>query len=176
MRTPSSALGRSCGPRRYGAHGSVPGTGTPSRPLSVVCIFTPGGARCNNPTDVWRNTIYQIEKLMAQPEADVYGQTFLLADYPTVSIREWARLIRDKRGARRIRSIPIPALRAAGVLGAIVERMGLGYAPLTSCWVSNTTTDVAYDASPLEAIVGRLPFSLEEDADRTITSIKAAVV
>jgi nucleoside-diphosphate-sugar epimerase len=113
---------------------------------------------------------------MAQPEAHVHGQTFLRVDYPAVSIREWARLIREKRGTRRVRSIPIPVLRAAGVLGDIVERMGLGHAPLTSFWVNNTATDVVHDTSPLEAIVGRLPFSLEEGVDRTIRWLKAAVV
>jgi nucleoside-diphosphate-sugar epimerase len=122
------------------------------------------------------NTTYRIERFMAQPEADVHGRTFLLLDYPAVSIREWAGLIQEKRGTRRIRSIPIPAMRAVGVLGDIVERMGLGHAPLTSFWVNNTATDVVYDTSPLEVIVGRLPFSLEEGVDRTIRWLKAAVV
>jgi nucleoside-diphosphate-sugar epimerase len=120
------------------------------------------------------NTVYEIERLMAQPAADVHGQTFLLADYPAVSVREWAELIRERLGARRIRSVPIPVLRAAGVVGDIVERIGLGRAPLTSFRVNNMATDMVYDTSPLEALVGRLPFGLEEGVDRTITWLKAA--
>ena len=119
------------------------------------------------------NTIYEIERLMAQPAADVHGQTFLLADYPAVSVREWAELIRERLGARRIRSVPVPVLRSAGVVGDVIERMG-GHAPLTSFRVNNMTTDMVYDMSPLETMVGRLPFSLEQGVDRTITWLKAA--
>jgi len=118
------------------------------------------------------NTVYEIETLMAQPAADVHGQTYLLTDYPAVSVREWAELIREKLGARRIRSVPIPALRAAGAIGDVVERIG-GHALLTSFRVNNMATDMVYDTSPLEAMVGRLPFSLEEGVDRTIAWLKA---
>jgi nucleoside-diphosphate-sugar epimerase len=119
------------------------------------------------------NAIYEIEKLIAQPAADIHGQTFLLADYPAVSVREWAELIRERPGARRIRSVPIPVLRTAGVVGDVIERTGLRHAPLTSFRVNNMTTDMVYDMSQLETIVGRLPFSLEEGVDRTITWLKA---
>jgi nucleoside-diphosphate-sugar epimerase len=119
------------------------------------------------------NTIYEIEKLMAQPAADVHGKTFILADYPAVSVREWAELIRERLGARRIRSVPIRMLRAAGVVGDVVERMG-GHSPLTSFRVNNMATDMVYDTSPLEAIAGRLPFSLQEGVDRTIAWLKAS--
>jgi len=120
------------------------------------------------------NTIYQIERLIEQPAADIHAQTFLLADYPAVSVREWAELIQQKLGARRIRSVPIPLLRAAGTIGDIVQRIGLGHSPLTSFRVNNMVTDMVYDTSPLEAIVGQLPFSPEEGVDRTIEWLKAA--
>jgi nucleoside-diphosphate-sugar epimerase len=120
------------------------------------------------------NTIYEIERLIVQPPADVHGQTFMLADYPAVSVREWAELIRERLGARRIRSVPIPVLRAAGVAGDVLERIGLGHAPLTSFRVNNMATDMVYDTSPLEGIVGRLPFSLEEGVDRTVVWLQSA--
>jgi hypothetical protein len=107
------------------------------------------------------STMYEIGRLLA---ADLYGQTFLLADYPTISIGERGELIREKLEARRIRS----------VLGDSVDRMGSGHAPLTSFRVNNRATAMAYDMSALEALVGRLPFSLEEAVDRTITSLKPA--
>jgi nucleoside-diphosphate-sugar epimerase len=119
------------------------------------------------------NTIYEIERLLTQPAADVHGQTYVLTDYPAVSVREWAELIREKLGARRIRSVPVPALRAAGVLGDVMERIA-GHAPLTSFRVNNMVTDMLYDTAPLEALVGRLPFSVEEGVDRTITWLKTA--
>jgi nucleoside-diphosphate-sugar epimerase len=119
------------------------------------------------------NTIYQIETLMALPAADVHGRTFLVSDYPAVSVREWAELIREKLGARRIRTVPVPVLRAAGAVGDVVERMRLGHAPLTSFRVNNMATDMLFDTSQIEAIVGQLPFSLEEGVGRTVIWLKA---
>ena len=77
-----------------------------------------------------------------------------------------------ERRAGRIGNCPAERFRAGG---DIVERMGLGHAPVTSFRVNNTATDVVHDTSPLEAIVGRLPFSLEEGVGRAITWLKAAV-
>ncbi len=118
------------------------------------------------------NTVYEIEQLMARPGADVHGRTFVLTDYPAVSVREWAELIRLRLGGRRIRTVPIAVLRAAGLAGDVLERVR-GHAPLTSFRVNNMATDMLYDTTALEAIVGPLPISVEEGIDRTVAWLKA---
>lgn len=114
------------------------------------------------------NTTYQLQALVSASEADVRGRTFWLADYPPIEVRAWARLIQKSLGARPIHSLPVPLLRAAGVLGDAFERLSGRHAPLTSFRVNNMVSDMLYDTDPLKALVGPLPFSLAEGVKRTV--------
>jgi nucleoside-diphosphate-sugar epimerase len=114
------------------------------------------------------NTVYQLQRLAARPPSDVHGRTFVVADYPPVRVSAWAELIREALGARPIRSVPVPLLKAVALAGDVIERLGMGHAPLTSFRLNNLVSDMVYETSPLEALVGRLPHTLTQGVERTV--------
>jgi nucleoside-diphosphate-sugar epimerase len=118
------------------------------------------------------NTVYQLQKLAVCSPSEVHGRTFLLADYPPLSVRSWATLIQEALGARRIRSVPIPMLKAVALGGDALERLGLRHAPLTSFRLNNLTSDMLYDTSSLEELVGSLPYSAAEGVERTVAFLR----
>jgi nucleoside-diphosphate-sugar epimerase len=48
------------------------------------------------------------------------------------------------------------------------ERLDLGHASLTNFWLNNLVSDMVYDTSPLEALVGPLPHTLAQGLERTV--------
>ena len=114
------------------------------------------------------NTVFQIERLMASMSRDVDGRVFYLCDYEPLQLREWADLIRKEMGLPLIRSLPFPILRAAAILGDIASRLGFKNPPITSFRLSNLTTEMIYDVSRIESIIGPLPFSLQEGVIATV--------
>lgn len=114
------------------------------------------------------NTVYQLQRLAARPPSGVNGRTFVIADYPPLSIRAWAELIRNALGARPIRSVPVPLLKGAAIAGDAIQRLGRGHAPLTSFRLNNLVSDMVYDTSPLETLVGPLPYTPVQGVGRTV--------
>ena len=120
------------------------------------------------------NTVHQLQRLAARPPSEVHGRTFVVADYPPVSVRAWAESIREALGARPIRSVPVPLLKGAAIAGDAIERLGLGHAPLTSFRLNNLVSDMVYDTSALEALVGPLPYTPAEGVERTVAWLSRA--
>ena len=118
------------------------------------------------------NTVYEIEQLATAPLSTVAGRTLYVADYPPLSIRQWAALIADSLGSHPVRSVPLPILRAAAKSGDLGERLRLGHAPLTTFRLNNLMTNMVYDTAPLETIVGSLPYDLAEGVKRTVAWLK----
>lgn len=117
------------------------------------------------------NTVYQLQRLAARPPSDLHGRTFVIADYPPVSVRAWAESIREALDAGPIRSVPFALLRGAAIAGDVVERLGGGHAPLTSFRLNNLVSDMLYDTSPLEALVGPLPYTSAQGVECTVAWI-----
>jgi len=113
------------------------------------------------------NTVHQLRRLAASPRDAIHGRTFWVAD-PPIHVREWAEIIQQALGARRIRSVPVPVLRIAGMMGDVIEKAGIGHAPLTSFRVVNMVSDMLFDTTPLDDLVGPLPFTLDQGVNRTV--------
>jgi nucleoside-diphosphate-sugar epimerase len=114
------------------------------------------------------NTAYQLMRLAAQPAAEIHAKTFILADYPPTPVKLWATLIQETLRAPHIRSVPLPVLMGAAAAGDMIERLGLGRVPLTSFRLNNLVTDMVYDTASLEALVGPLPYTLQQGVERTV--------
>ena len=120
------------------------------------------------------NTVYQLRRLASRPLSDVHGKTFLVADYPPLSVAAWAESIRDALGAPPIRSVPTALLKGAAIAGDAIEWLGLRHAPLTSFRLNNLVSDMVYETGPLEALVGPLPHTMTEGVARTVAWMLAA--
>lgn len=132
----------------------------------------PAGRDAHKSYGYVENTVYQLRQLAARPPSDVHGRVFWLADYPPLSVRSWATLIQEALGARRIASLPVSVLKGAALAGDLLERLGVSHAPLTSFRLNNLISDMLYDTSSLEALVGPLPFSAAQGVERTVAWLR----
>lgn len=114
------------------------------------------------------NTIYQLERLFEASAEMVAGRTFYLCDYTPLRVWEWARMIEQEFGARRVVTVPMLVLRGAARVGDVCKLLGWLDAPITSFRLQNLITDMVFDTSELAGICGPLPFTLEDGVKRTV--------
>lgn len=108
------------------------------------------------------NTVYQLQRLIDAPDALVNGKTFYLADYPPIDVREMANSIQRQLGVPNIKTANLAALRAVAYLGDFLKALGWEQVPLSSFRLDNLLTPMVYDLAPLKAIVGELPYTVQE--------------
>jgi nucleoside-diphosphate-sugar epimerase len=113
------------------------------------------------------NLVFQLQQLADAPRDLVHRKTFYLADYHPVVVAEWASQIAEAYGSRPIRTAPVSLFRVAAAAGDVLGKIGYKF-PMHSFRLNNLTHDMVYDMSATEAVVGALPFSVEEGIDRTI--------
>jgi len=118
------------------------------------------------------NIVHQIWKFISAPADKVKGRTFYVADYQPLEIRETAEIIRETFGAPPIRDIPVVALRTLAKAGDGFKRLGWNNPPLTSFRLNNLRTQMVYDMSATQDVVGPCPFTLKEGVRATVDWIK----
>lgn len=128
--------------------------------------FHPRGRRIERTYGFVGNVVHQIEALARAPEAQVRGCVFYVADYEPLEIGDFGARIADALRAPRIRTLPLPLLRAGALAGDLLDRVGLK-APLTSFRLKNLLTHAVYDLAPTRAVCGPCPFDLAEGVRRT---------
>ena len=114
------------------------------------------------------NTVYQIKRIVEAPVERVNGKTLWLSDYPPLRLRDWANEIQRAVGANPIKTAPMPLLRFAATAGDVAKRLGWQNPPLTNFRLNNMITEMVYDTSELERVVGSLPFTTKEGVANTV--------
>lgn len=114
------------------------------------------------------NTVHQLDMLLSAPSEVVNQKTLYLADYTPIDVKSWANLIQKTFEAKPILTFPYPLLSAGAYMGDILQKIGIRNFPLTSFRLNNLITDCVYDTSPLQRIVGPLPYSLERATLETV--------
>ncbi len=112
------------------------------------------------------NTVHQLHRLAIAPSEKVHGKVFYLGDLPPLNLRDWANLIQQTLGARRIRTVPVWVLKAVAILGDLSKLLGWKNPPLTSSRLKNMRTDLIYDIDPL--VAEEFPYTLEEGTQITV--------
>ncbi len=79
-----------------------------------------------------------------------------------------ANTIQRTLGVSSIRTLNVGVLRPAAWLGDCLKALGWRNPPLTSFRLDNLLTPMIYDMAPLEAVVGTLPYSMEEGVRITV--------
>jgi nucleoside-diphosphate-sugar epimerase len=128
----------------------------------------PGGADPRRSFGFAGNIVYEYVKLSQASEASVPGRTFYLTDYEPVRVREWAEVITQEMGIKPPRQIPLGALRVAARAGDVAMKLGWKSPPLTSFRLRNMLTGSVSETGPLQAVVGPLPYTLEEGVAMTV--------
>jgi nucleoside-diphosphate-sugar epimerase len=114
------------------------------------------------------NTVFEIQRLLEGSRAEVARKVFWLADYPPIELREWADTITRVAGAKPVKSVPFPVLRAAAMAGDFARWLGFREPPLTTFRLQNLVTEMIYDTSDLERTVGVLPIPLKDATSMTV--------
>lgn len=128
----------------------------------------PRGLRIHKSFGYVGNSVYQLDRLMFAPDAQVQGRTLYLCDYAPVEVRAWAETVRAAFGAPPVREVPVPLLRAGAAAGDALKALGMRNPPLTSFRLANLMTEMLHETAPLEAACGPLPHSLDEGVRRTV--------
>lgn len=118
------------------------------------------------------NTAFQLDRLMFGDFDRARYQTIYLADYPPLEVHDWANRMASFMGRGKIRSVPVPVLKAAAALGDIASIAGVKSPPLTSFRLNNLLTNMVHDTNLVETIVGDLPFTLSEGTEITVSWLK----
>jgi hypothetical protein len=96
-----------------------------------------------------------------------------MADYEPYPIREWAGMIQEALGARPVREVPLPVLRALALGGDVAKRFGVAHPLISSYRLRNILTDTVFPLEPLRELCGDLPFSLAEGTRLTADWLRA---
>ncbi len=129
----------------------------------------PGQTPIIKPISYVGNTVHMMHKLLLNMEKDVNQQTYYLADYPEVSIQEWADLIRTEFGKPgKTQVFPVSVLRLLAKVGDLLQVMGWSDTPLTSFRLNNMLTGAHYPIEKTREIIGELPFSIQEGVQQTL--------
>jgi nucleoside-diphosphate-sugar epimerase len=119
------------------------------------------------------NSVYQLDALLDSPDGVAHGKTIYLADYPPIRVEDMADCIQREIGARKIRTVPLRALKPVAIAGDALKRLGWTEPPLTTFRLNNLMTHMVYDLASLERIVGPLPHSMEDGVKITVDWLRA---
>lgn len=112
------------------------------------------------------NTVHQLHRLATAPSEKVHGKVFYLGDRPSLNLRDWANLIQQTVGARKIPTVPVWALKIVAKAGDSAKLLGWKNPLLTSFRLKNMRSDFIYDVDPL--VAEELPYTLEEGVQITV--------
>lgn len=119
------------------------------------------------------NTVHELQCLLDAPGDSVSGKTLYLADYPPIDVAVMANAIQAALKVAPIRRVSVGLLRSAAWLGDCLKACGWCNPPLTSFRLDNLLTPMMYNLEPLRAIVGELPYAMEEGVRITADWLKS---
>ena len=132
----------------------------------------PRGERLHKTYGYVGNVVHQIRQFLSVSAELVHGRVFYVADYQPLEIREMAESIREAFGAPAVREVPMVVLHMLATAGDWGQKLGWKNPPITSFRLSNLCTQMVYDMSPTQEIVGPCPYSMEEGVRTTVDWIK----
>lgn len=119
------------------------------------------------------NSVHQLHKLAFTDRDTTDTGVFWLSDYPSVELAKWANMIAAEFGVRRPLTVPEAPIRVASIAGDLLKRLGWRNPPLTTFRLNNLRTNMEYDTSATQQIVGPLPFSLEDGVRATVAWMRS---
>jgi nucleoside-diphosphate-sugar epimerase len=130
--------------------------------------FHPGGQDVVKPIVYVGNAVHMMFKILLDDSGETDGKTYYLADYPVYSVRAWAEAIQREMGKKKIRTVPLPVLKAAALVGDGLKFAGWSDPPLTTFRLGNMLTGGLYPTEKTQSFVGELPYSLEDGVRETV--------
>ena len=122
------------------------------------------------------NAIHQIGRIASYRVSDLVDErTLYLADYQPIDLLHWANVISTQCGVLPPRELPLGLLRCCAVVGDSLKQMGVVHHPsLTTFRLNNLLTEAVFDLSPVESIVGTLPYDMKQGVEITVDWMRKA--
>jgi nucleoside-diphosphate-sugar epimerase len=114
------------------------------------------------------NTVHELDVLLTTTDPRPVGRTLYLADYPPIRVHDMAERIRRSMGSKPIRTVPLGLLKPVALAGDLMRLLGWKDPSLTRFRLNNLVTEMTYDVSLLEDVVGELPYSLDDGIKQTV--------
>lgn len=114
------------------------------------------------------NVVHEIRALLDAPIDLINGKTLYVADYEPIEIRNFAEMIRLSFGARPVRNVPLPVMKSLAAVGDLMKLLGVKSPPLTSFRLNNLRSQMLYDMTATERVVGPLPYTHQRGVDATV--------
>jgi len=134
--------------------------------------FHPAGIITNKQWGFVGNAVYQIVELLKAPQEKVNKKTYFIADYEPLQLEEFANLIQNEMGVKRIKKISPAFLQVAAILGDFLYYIGWKHPLLTTFRYKNIITPELQDLALLQDVIGTLPFTVKDGIARTVAWMK----
>lgn len=119
------------------------------------------------------NAVHELISFLKVDQRIVDRRVYWLSDYEPFRLSEWAEMVAAALGRNPPLTAPWWAVSAAARIGDLATGLGAKRVPLTSFRLSNLVTDMVYDTSATEVVVGPLPYSLASGVESTVEWYRA---
>ncbi|WP_294946141.1 NAD(P)-dependent oxidoreductase [uncultured Microbacterium sp.] len=106
------------------------------------------------------NVVHQISEILKADTEITNEGVYWLSDYEPLRLSAWADSVAKSLGRRPPRYAPWLLARAAARLGDLATKVGVDRVPLTTFRLNNLVTNMVYDTSATEGVVGPLPYDM----------------
>lgn len=103
------------------------------------------------------NTVAQLRALLTTPAARLHRQTFYIADYEAIDMRQWCDALSTALGVKPSPIVPLPVARALARVGDTLNATVAPGFKFNSFRLRNILTSYVFDNRNLQAITGALP-------------------
>ena len=133
--------------------------------------FHPGASQAKRSYGYVGNSVYQLDKLLQVEETAIAGKVFYLTD-PPINLHEWVNGFSRLFHGRDVRNIPGFILQAAGLVGDMLEKIGIHKFPMNSFRYRNMTANNIVPTEAISEVVGPLPYTMQQGIAETVDWIK----
>jgi nucleoside-diphosphate-sugar epimerase len=139
--------------------------------MNVGKYVHPGRTHVRRPFGYVRNVVYIVRRLLESPPAHIHGKVFYACDLPT-DLYDWVNGCSLRLLGRPVRVVPRMLVRAAGLFGDVMQKVGRRF-PITSFRYRSMTEEYLMPIDKTLGIVGALPYSQSEAIDEFVAWFKA---
>jgi len=113
------------------------------------------------------NIAHQYYQLLLADKAQVHEQVFYMADYESLSLRDYANCLADEMGVKRSPTVALPLAKVIALCGDLLNACGIRV-PYNSFRLKNIRTEYIFDMSKTQAVCGDLPKSFADGVAETV--------
>lgn len=133
--------------------------------------FHPAGIKVKKSFGYVGNVVHEVLALANADASKVSGRCFYVGDYAEIEVSDFAKKIALEFNVSKPVEVPYGLLRLAARIGDLLLNYKIKF-PLTTFRLNNLVTPMPHNFEDLKAVVGELPFSVEDGIRLTVNWMK----